>query len=107
MKNMTSAAFAVIAVAALAAASPALAKTDHETFVGKDGKTYCRQTKGSATTATVVGGVAGALLGNVVAGHGDKRIGTVIGAAAGAGAGHAIARRKRNNCDRAASPVGI
>ncbi len=66
--------------------------------MGKDGKTYCRQTKGSATTATVAGGVAGALLGNVIAGTGNRRIGTVIGAAGGAAAGHAVARRKQSNC---------
>jgi uncharacterized protein YcfJ len=86
-------------VSALAIAStPALARTQYESYVGKDGRTYCRQTRGSATTATIVGGVAGGLLGNVIAGHGNRTAGTLIGAAAGAGAGHAVARRKQHSC---------
>ncbi len=91
-------AVAVMAMSTLMAAAPAMAKTHYETYVGKDGKTYCRQTKGSATTATIVGGVAGGLLGNVVAGSGNRTAGTLIGAAGGAAAGHAVARRKQHNC---------
>ena len=97
MKTKNTLAYGMIATL-LFGVVPAVAKTHYESYVGKDGRTYCRQTKGSATTATIVGGVAGGLLGNVVAGHGDKTIGTVIGAAGGAAAGHAVARRKQHNC---------
>ena len=57
---------------------------------GRNGKTYCRRSDG--TTGLVVGGVAGALIGNGVAGHGDKLLGTVIGGAAGALGGRAVDR---------------
>ena len=57
---------------------------------GRDGRTYCRRSNG--TTGLVVGGVAGALVGNGVAGRGDKTLGTVIGGVAGALGGRAIDR---------------
>lgn len=82
----------------LITAAPAFARHHYESYVGKDGKTYCRQTKESATQATIIGGAAGALLGNVVAGHGNRTAGTLIGAAGGAAAGHAVGRRKQHNC---------
>lgn len=50
-------------------------------------------------TGTVVGGVAGALLGNSVADGGGKTGGTIIGGLGGAVVGHEIA--KRNCADRA------
>ncbi|MDE2339839.1 MAG: glycine zipper 2TM domain-containing protein [Alphaproteobacteria bacterium] len=62
----------------------------------KHGQPACRQK--DTTVETVAGGVGGALLGNMIAGHGNRRVGTVIGAAGGAAAGHAFARRKRHNC---------
>ena len=43
-------------------------------------------------TGTVVGAIAGGLLGNTVAGRGDRLLGTVLGAGAGALAGRAIDR---------------
>jgi len=46
----------------------------------------------------VVGAVGGGLLGNVVAGHGNKTAGTVIGAGVGAVAGHEVA--KHNNAKK-------
>ncbi|MBN8808482.1 MAG: glycine zipper 2TM domain-containing protein [Sphingomonas sp.] len=55
---------------------------------GQDGRTYCRRSNG--TTGLVVGGVAGALVGNGIAGRGDKLLGTVVGGAAGALGGQAI-----------------
>ncbi len=45
-----------------------------------------------------VGGIAGGLLGNTVAGQGDKTLGTVIGAAAGALAGRAIDKSDGRPC---------
>jgi uncharacterized protein YcfJ len=49
---------------------------------------YCRKTDG--TTGTIVGGVAGALLGRSVDTHGDRTTGTVLGAAGGALVGHSL-----------------
>jgi hypothetical protein len=62
---------------------------------GRDGRTYCRRSNG--TTGLVVGGVAGALVGNGVAGRGDKTLGTVIGGVAGALGGRAIDRSSTAN----------
>lgn len=46
---------------------------------------------------TIVGAIAGGLLGNLIAGRGDKTIGTIIGGAGGALAGRAIDRSDRPN----------
>ena len=54
-----------------------------------NGRHRCRD---NGTGGLVIGGVAGGLLGNAVAGHGDKTLGTVLGAGAGALAGRAIDR---------------
>ena len=59
---------------------------------GRDGRRYCRKSDG--TVGTVVGGVAGALLGRTIDTHGDRTTGTVLGAAGGALAGHAIDSHK-------------
>jgi outer membrane lipoprotein SlyB len=48
------------------------------------------------TTGTVVGAVAGGLLGNVVAGRGDRTEGTLIGAAVGGVAGNQLTKCKRS-----------
>jgi len=63
-------------------------KHQYREWRGKDGRTYCRKSNG--TTGLVVGGVAGAVVGNSIAGRGDKLLGTVIGGAAGALGGQAI-----------------
>lgn len=42
------------------------------------------------TGGTIIGAIAGGLLGNEVAGRGDKTVGTIVGGAAGALAGRAI-----------------
>ena len=44
---------------------------------------------------TIIGAIAGGLLGNTVAGRGDKTLGTVIGGLGGALAGRAIDRSDR------------
>ena len=41
---------------------------------------------------TIIGAIAGGLLGNGIAGRGDRTLGTVLGAGAGALAGRAIDR---------------
>ena len=57
-----------------------------------DSNRRCR----SGTTAAIVGGAAGALLGREVAGRRDRTLGTILGGAAGALGGRAITRDK--NC---------
>lgn len=44
------------------------------------------------TTGTIIGALAGGLLGNGLAGHGDRALGTILGGGAGALAGRAIDR---------------
>ena len=55
----------------------------------------CRRDDGS--TGTILGAIAGGLLGREIAGRGDRTIGTIIGGAAGALAGRAI---DRSDCRR-------
>jgi outer membrane lipoprotein SlyB len=70
--------------AATVAATPVLAQPHrHKVLV-------C--THSNHTTGTVVGAVAGGLLGNTLAHGGGKTGGTLIGAGAGAVAGHEIAK---------------
>ncbi len=44
------------------------------------------------TGGTIIGAIAGGLLGNTIVGHGDRTAGTVVGAGVGALAGRAIDR---------------
>lgn len=53
----------------------------------------CHTSRGHRNTGTVVGAVAGGLLGNALSHGGGKTGGTIIGAGAGAVAGHEIAKR--------------
>ena len=86
---------------ALAAASmtlpvvalPSLA--DAQTYRGRSySHTYCKRRGG--TTGAIVGGVGGAVAGNVIAGG---TVGTLVGAGAGALLGRHIERNtKRANC---------
>ena len=46
----------------------------------------------SGTSGAIIGAIAGGLLGNAVAGYGDRTAGTIIGGGAGALAGNAIGR---------------
>ncbi len=67
------------------------ANVSGQTWVGTDGRTYCRRSDG--TVGTIVGGVAGALLGSVIGGT----VGAVIGGAGGALGGREI-QRSQNDC---------
>jgi Glycine zipper 2TM domain len=49
----------------------------------------------SGDTGTIIGAIAGGLLGHSVAGRGDRTLGAVLGAGAGALAGRAIERSDR------------
>jgi Glycine zipper 2TM domain len=51
----------------------------------------------SGSTGTILGAIAGGLLGREIAGRGDRTVGAIIGAGAGALAGRAI---DRNDCRR-------
>ena len=57
-------------------------------YRGRDNRYYCRRSDG--TTGLIVGGVSGAVIGNIIAPGDSKTIGTLLGAAAGAAAGAAI-----------------
>lgn len=63
---------------------------DERVYRGQDGRYYCRRSDG--TTGLIVGGVAGGILGNLIAPGGSETLGTVLGAAAGAVAGRAVDR---------------
>lgn len=64
-------------------------------YYDKNGRYRCRdEGKGGA----VIGAVAGGLLGNEVAGYGNRTTGTVIGAAIGAIAGHVIDKGDGRRC---------
>lgn len=72
----------------------------------EDWLSECRRNHGNGNMVggAVVGGVVGGLLGNAIAGRGDKTLGTVAGAAAGAVAGGALGhgadnRRARDYCE--------
>lgn len=52
------------------------------------------------TTGTVVGAVAGGVLGNVVAGRGDRTEGTLIGAAVGGLAGNQLTKCNKRSKSR-------
>ncbi|MBY8823928.1 glycine zipper 2TM domain-containing protein [Sphingomonas colocasiae] len=57
-------------------------------YRGRDGRYYCRRSDG--TTGLIVGGIAGGVLGNIIAPGGSETLGTLLGAAGGAIAGRAI-----------------
>jgi hypothetical protein len=59
-------------------------------YRGQDGRYYCRRSDG--TTGLIVGGVAGGILGNIIAPGGSETLGTIIGAAAGAAIGREVER---------------
>lgn len=54
----------------------------------------CKDVKKKANQGTVIGAVAGGVLGNQIAGRGSRTEGTLIGAGVGAVAGHEIAKSK-------------
>ena len=67
---------------------------EDEVYRGSDGRYYCRRSDG--TVGLVVGGVGGAVLGNVIDGGRSRAAGTLIGGALGALLGRSI---DQNNSD--------
>jgi hypothetical protein len=59
---------------------------------------YGRRCRDKGNGGLAIGAVAGGLLGNTVAGHGDKTLGTVLGAAGGGLLGRSIDRNDGRRC---------
>ena len=73
---------------------------DNRTYRGNDQnyRSYrARQKCRDGDGGTIVGAIAGGLLGNGIAGRGDRTLGTIIGGLGGALAGRAIDRSDRPN----------
>jgi hypothetical protein len=70
--------------------------TNDRIYRGQNGRYYCRRPDG--TTGLIVGGIAGGILGNIIAPGRSDTLGTILGAIGGGVAGRAI---DRNNvrCD--------
>ncbi len=81
-----------LAGAALAILTPSIAMAQD------DG---CRRDGSGRVIGTVVGAGAGGVLGNVIAGRGDKTEGSIIGAIVGAVVGNQISKSDRGDCRRA------
>lgn len=64
-------------------------------YRGQNGNYYCRRPDG--TTGLIVGGVAGGVLGNIIAPGGSGLLGTLLGGAAGALAGREVDRNSSRN----------
>lgn len=59
-------------------------------YRGQNNQYYCRRPDG--TTGLIIGGIAGGVLGNIIAPGGSNTLGTIIGAVAGGVGGRAIDR---------------
>jgi len=62
--------------------------SDDRVYRGSDGRYYCKRNDG--TTGLIVGGISGAVLGNVIDGGHSRAAGTLLGGVIGAVAGKAI-----------------
>lgn len=65
-------------------------RRDRRTWRGDDGRNYCQRDDG--TTGLLIGGAAGAVIGNEVARRGDKTVGAILGGLGGALLGRSIDR---------------
>ncbi len=94
--NKLALAYAAIGAAmALTTASGADARTRHYHHVRYVHHTYsgCQaDRRGSANRGTVIGAIAGGVIGNQMAGSGSRGLGTVLGAGGGAVVGHQIGK---------------
>lgn len=62
--------------------------SDDRVYRGRDGRYYCRRSDGS--TGLIVGGLAGAAMGAMIAEGDSKPLGAIIGAIGGAALGAAV-----------------
>ena len=67
-----------------------------EVYRGSDGRYYCKRTDG--TTGLIIGGAAGGILGNVLAGGRRGATGTLVGGALGALLGRSVERSEEFRC---------
>lgn len=81
-----------LAIGAAVLPSSSLAQERHRVRVCRD-----VSSQGARNTGTVVGAVAGGLLGNALSHGGGKTGGTLIGAGAGAVAGHQFAKHNETH----------
>lgn len=74
----------------------------YDSYRGDDRRYYNRAPRRCSTgsTGTILGAIAGGLLGRSIDTRGDRGIGTLLGAAGGAVAGHAIEKGDSRNCRR-------
>ena len=70
--------------------------SNDEVYRGSDGRYYCKRNDG--TTGLVIGGVGGAVIGNVIDGGHNRVAGTLIGGALGALVGKAIDQNSDVRC---------
>ncbi|OWK29183.1 glycine zipper 2TM domain-containing protein [Sphingomonas mucosissima] len=70
-------------------------RDNYRGYRGNDRRYYRNQRCNNGTTGTIVGAIAGGLLGRVIDSRGDRALGTVLGGVGGAVAGNAI--EKSNN----------
>lgn len=63
-------------------------------YRGQDGRYYCRRNDG--TTGLIVGGIAGGILGSIIAPGGSETLGALLGGAGGAIAGRSVDRSSRD-----------
>ena len=94
MRKLTLALAATTMALPVALPAPAMAHQSGyyqgRTWVGADGRTYCRRSNG--TTGLIVGGAGGALLGRAIDTRGSRTTGTILGAAVGALLGREVER---------------
>lgn len=67
-----------------------------EVYRGSDGRYYCKRSDG--TTGLIIGGVGGALFGNVIDGGRSRTAGTLVGGALGALLGRSVERNQEVRC---------
>jgi len=67
-----------------------------EVYQGSDGRYYCKRSDG--TTGLIIGGVGGALFGNVIDGGRHRAAGTLIGGALGALLGKSVDQNSDVRC---------
>lgn len=72
-------------------------RNDDRVYRGRDGRYYCRRSDGS--TGLIIGGIAGATLGAIIAEGDSKPLGVIIGAIGGAAVGSAIDNNGNRNPD--------